>query len=179
MPPRRQPYSHGTRTNMANLSQLLKTNAGDPVQVIREVLSNAADAHARNVWLAPLPFTKELAGFIIADDGTGMSSPIQDGSSSGEAEADAKRKPVDCNVSSPKFADIACGAVLNWCSMVCRANTLGFIPFWTSQTPRRILPTVLASWALEASCCGMRKSVCWWPPSQLERTRSCTLLSTC
>ena len=63
--------------NFQHINKLVKGNAGDPAQVIREVVSNASDAGAKNLTLVPLPYPEEWAGFIALDDGEGMTRPAE------------------------------------------------------------------------------------------------------
>ena len=60
-------------TPQVDFSHVLKeisVNRNDPCEIIRELISNAYDAKAKNIWYAPL---KESDGFIFFDDGEGLS----------------------------------------------------------------------------------------------------------
>jgi hypothetical protein len=81
-------YTHAKVANVAKLAKLLTTNAGDPAQIVREALSNCADAGARDAWLVPFPHPMADAGFAIVDNGQGMTRPVQD-----------SRPPIDSQVS--------------------------------------------------------------------------------
>ena len=51
----------------------LAVNRKDPCEVVRELISNSYDAHARSIWLAPL---LQYGGFAFIDDGDGLSDTL-------------------------------------------------------------------------------------------------------
>ena len=89
--PARTPVRYSGKVNAYQIAKLLTVNAGDPGQVIREVLSNSDDAQATYATIIPFPFPSDLAGFVILDDGRGMSCPVEK-NANGE-DVDAKVRP--------------------------------------------------------------------------------------
>lgn len=114
-------YIHHPAANVSSISKLVKSNAGDPAQVLREVVSNASDAEARNITFVPLPYPIAHAGFIAIDDGTGMSRPV-------EGRKDPKGRAGDSNVSR----NIYCTKYMLLLMLTAFA---GPVP-WTSCLPR-------------------------------------------
>lgn len=70
------------QVDFAHVLKEISINSNDPCEVIRELISNAYDAQAKNIWYASL---KDANGFIFCDDGEGLSKEDQNGISAYES----------------------------------------------------------------------------------------------
>ena len=62
----------------------LSVNRQDPCELLRELISNSYDAHAKNIWFYPL---EQYEGIIFIDDGLGLSITPEEGKNISNYEA--------------------------------------------------------------------------------------------